>query len=388
MTRLAAEHLFTGYEWHSPGAVELDGATVIWSGPADDGEALLPGVLMPGLVNAHAHTPMTLLRGLGDGLPTGRWLREVIWPREATLTAEDIRAGMVMGARELLANGITTTVEMYFASDVIGEVAAEAGLRCVITPPILDGADVGLLGTLDEQFAAVERSIERWSGHPLVTVGIGPHSAYMLSDDTLRRVSEMAAAHDLLVQVHVAEQRDEPPAIARLDAAGLLGNRTLAAHAVWLAPDEIELLAERDVAVAHCPISNGRHASGLAPVVDLLAAGVRVGLGTDGPVSDPRLDLFDAMREAQRIARLRDGAADRLSADEVLRLATIGAANAIGRHDLGRLTPGSAADLIHVEVTAPPDGVSPAANLVDRASGTDVRSVWVAGRLVTATGGA
>jgi 5-methylthioadenosine/S-adenosylhomocysteine deaminase len=380
---IAAEHLFTGTEWHSPGVVEVDNGRVTWSGPAASGNHLLAGLLMPGLVNVHAHTPMALMRGLGDGLPTGQWLREVIWPREAHLTTDDIRIGMSLGAAELLANGITTTVEMYFAPDVIGEVAAEYGLRCVLTPPILDGATVPLLGPIDEQVGAVERSIDRWAGHPLVSVGIGPHSAYTLDDRTLARIGELARRHDLLVQIHLAEQRDEPPAVARLDAAGLLGPSTLAAHCVWLSDDDVAILAERDVAVAHCPISNARHASGVAPIVDMLAAGVRVGLGTDGPVSDPRLDLFEAMRAAQRTARLRDLEADRLPAAQALHLATVGAADAIGRPDLGRLSPGARADIIHLELPTPDID---AATIVDRASGGDVRDVWVDGYQVVVDG--
>ena len=337
---------------------------------------------MPGLVNAHAHTPMTLLRGLGDGLPTGRWLREVIWPREAELTAGDIARGMTLGARELLAHGITTTVEMYFALDAMADAAVEAGLRCVLASPILEGAAMPLLGDLEKQFDAVETAVERWKDHPLVSVSIGPHSPYMLGDAALTRIAEMAERLDLLVQIHLAEQRDEPPAVERLDGLGLLGPGTLAAHAVWLDERDIAVIGERGAAVAHCPVSNARHASGLAPVVDLLAAGVRVGLGTDGPVSDPRLDLFDGMRAAQRTARLRSLEADHLPADQALRMATVGSADSICRPDLGRLAPECRADIVHLELPEPTSEVPIATHLVDRAIGDHVRSVWVDGRLV------
>ena len=413
--RFVADHLVTladddpaGVGRHSPGVVDVDAGVVIWSGPSAAAPPLpvgavieqIDGMLMPGLVNVHAHSPMVLMRGAGDGLATGEWLRTVIWPREARLTLDDVRWGMTLGAAELLANGVTTSVEMYFAGDTLAEVAAEAGLRCVVTAPLLDGGDIGLLGSIDAQLASAEASIERWSGHPLVTVGLGPHSGYTLGDASLRRVAEMAAAHDALVHVHLAEQRDEGDAVAartgrtmaaHLDHLGLLGPRTLAAHAVWLTDADIELLAERGAAVAHCPISNARHASGTAPVARLLGAGVRVGLGTDGPVSHPRLDLFAEMREAQRQARLVDLDAARLPAATALRLATAAGADALGRGDLGRLTPGARADLVHVDLAGP--GVGPivddddvVAHLVGAIDGGAVRQVWVEGRQVVADG--
>lgn len=413
-TRFVADHLLTcdpddpGLGRHSPGVVDVADGRVTWSGPAasapgpDEGAVTerIEGLLLPGLVNAHAHTAMTPLRGAGDGLPTGTWLREVIWPREARLTADDVRWGMTLGAAELLANGVTTSVEMYFAGDVVGEAAAAAGLRCVVTAPLLEGGGIGLLGPFDDQLDDAVESVRRWDGHPLVTVGLGPHSGYTLGDDALARVAELARQHDLLVHVHLAEQRDEGDAVlartgrtvpAHLDHLGLLGPRTLAAHGVWLTDDDLGLLADRGVAVAHCPVSNARHASGIAPVVAMRAAGVRVGIGTDGPVSHPRLDLWDDLREAQRQARLRDLAADRLSAVEALRLATTGSADALGRADLGRLTPGARADLVHVALDVA--GFGPlldaddlVAHVVAAVGGHAVRRVWVEGRLVVDSG--
>jgi 5-methylthioadenosine/S-adenosylhomocysteine deaminase len=343
---------------------------------------------------------MTLLRGAGDGLPTGRWLREVIWPREARLTADDVGWGMALGAAELLANGVTTSVEMYFAGDVVGEAAAAAGLRCVVTAPLLESGGIGLLGPFDDQLAEARASVERWAGHPLVSIGLGPHSGTTLGDDALARVGELAGAHDLLVHLHLAEQRDEGDAVtartgrtvpAHLDQLGLMGPRTLAAHGVWLTDADIALLADRGAAVVHCPVSNARHASGIAPVAALRSAGVRVGLGTDGPVSHPRLDPWDDLREAQRQARLRDLTADRLPAAEALRLATTGSADALGRSDLGRLTPGACADLVEVGLDGP--GVGPllepddlVTHVVGSVGGDAVRRVWVQGRLVVDAG--
>ncbi len=379
----------------SPGVVDVDGRQVTWVGSAADApsapanavETGLDGVLMPGLVNTHAHTPMTLLRGLGDGLSTADWLEQVIWPREARLDRTDVRAGMTLGVTELLSHGITTSLEMYFAPDVIAEVASEAGLRCVIAPPLVDGGAIPLLGTTDEQFAMAHRCIDRWRDHPLVTVALGPHAPYTVGDDSLERVAALADETGAGVHIHLAEGRDEPPAVERLDRLGLLGPRTLVAHAVWLDEADIATLAERDVAVAHCPVSNARHASGIAPVASFLEAGIRVGLGTDGPVSDPRLDLLDAMREAQRQARLRSLDAAQLPADQALWLATGGAADALGRPDLGRLAPGTRADLIHVHLDVPvADDDDLVAHVVGSCSGADVRDVWVDGTPVVREG--
>lgn len=380
---------------HSPGVVDVDGRRITWVGAAADAppapanavEVDLDGVLMPGLVNTHAHTPMTLLRGLGDGLSTADWLEQEIWPREARLDRTDVRAGMTLGAAELLSHGITTSVEMYFAPDTIADVAAEVGLRCVIAPPLVDSDAIPLLGPTEDQFALARRCIDRWRDHPLVSVMVGPHAPYTVGDESLERVAALAAETGVGVHIHLAEGRDEPPAVQRLDRLGLLGPGTVAAHAVWLDDDEIALLAERGVAVAHCPVSNARHASGIAPVVAMIDAGIRVGLGTDGPVSDPRLDLFDAMREAQRQARLRALDADQLPAQQALWLATGGAADALGRPDLGRLEPGARADLVHVELDVPLADVGDlVAHLVGSASGADVRDVWVDGNQVVEEG--
>lgn len=403
-TRYRAEHLLVSADQPvvSDGVLDVVDGAVAWSGPANAAPALegdvilLAGLVMPGLVNVHAHTPMLLLRGTGEGLPTDRWLTEVMWPREGRLVEDDVEWAMLLGASEMLLNGITTTTEMYFFGDAVARSAAAAGIRCLVTTPLIEASDFSRFGTVEDQLGATVDMRRRWHGHPLIEVGIGPHAAYSLQRSTLERVVSLVADDPMLVHIHVAEQPHEGDAIlaetgltvpAYLDEIGLLGRRTIAAHCVWLTHADIELFAARGVSVAHCPVSNGRHASGIAPIVDIRAAGVAVGIGTDGPASHDRLDVFDDMRTAIRFSRVREMDASSLPADVVLGMATHEAAAAVGRTDIGRLAPGCRADFIRLDAAG--QGFVPdfgPDHLVERAvwlgSPDLVRDVWVEGRQV------
>jgi len=406
--RLVAEHVVTmddGRSVFSPGVVDVDGAAIAWVGPEAEAPAFdgpvtrIAGVLLPGFVNAHAHTPMVLVRGAGEGLPTGRWLAEVMWPREARMTADDIAAAMQLGAAELLERGFTATSEMYFHPDAMAGAAEQAGLRAILAAPLLESALFDAR-PVTEQLAAIADLRATWRDHPLVEITVGPHSAYALSEAALLGVAELAAGEPMLVHVHVAEQPGEGDGVlertgltvpAYLDRLGLLTDRTLAAHGVWLTPADIELFAARGTSVAHCPASNGRHASGIAPVAAMRAAGITVGLGTDGPASHDHLDPFEEMRTALRYARIAAADAGALEAGDVLAMATRGAADAIGRPDLGRLVAGAAADLVALRLDAAtvadlsdPDEL--VGRIVWAGSPRDVDAVWVAGRLVVADG--
>lgn len=410
--RLHATHVVTqdaADRWLSPGVVDVADGRIGWVGPPDDAPAAdgatvrhLDGVLLPGLVNAHAHTPMVLLRGAGEGLPVHRWLTEVMWPRERRLTADDIRAGMRFGAAQLVANGITTSVEMYFHAEAMAEAAREVGLRCMISPPLLVTEDLTAFGSWEEQLEAAVAFAQENRDDDLVDGVIGPHAAYTVPGDTLREAGRLAAEHDLLLHLHVAEQQHEGDAILEehgvsvpryLERLGVLDARVLAAHGVWLDADDVALLAEREVGLAHCPLSNGKHASGIAPVTDLRAAGVPVAIATDGPASHDRLDLFEEMRTAIRLARLRTGDAAALGPRDALRMVTREAAEAIGRDDLGAIEADRRADLVHMALD--PVALSPVVEEEDVLthlvwSGTPalVRDVWIEGREVVAEGAA
>jgi 5-methylthioadenosine/S-adenosylhomocysteine deaminase len=385
------------------GAVDVEDGKVVWSGPLEEATSHsgavieIRGILMPGFVDTHCHTPMVLLRGAGEGLLVNQWLKEVMWPREARLEPDDVALAMKLGGSELLRGGITTSVEMYFHGQAVAEAADEIGLRCVVTPPVIEDAQLSSFGTPVDQIQEMVALSERWRGSDLVEVGVGPHATYSVSDEVLRTMSAVASEQGMLIHIHVAEQEWEDGAVrertgmsapAYLESIGMFENRVLAAHSVWMDDEDVDIFARNGVAVAHCPCSNMKHASGIARVEDLLGAGIRVGLGTDGPASHHRLDFFEEMRTAMRVARIRTRDAQQLPPNQVLWMATAGAADAIGRPDLGRLAPGSKADMIaidtggtlfHPVIRSEDDPVS---RLVFQGSPTDVTDVWVSGRKV------
>jgi len=393
---------------YRPGVVDVDGATIAWVGPATEAPACkgperqLGGVLLPGLVNVHCHSPMTLFRGAAEDIPLDRFLREVLWPREARLTSEDVYWGMTLACAELLRAGVTTTCEMYVEEDALLAAVLDAGSRCTITPGVIDAPGWERLGGWRKRLDDVLGFCDRHQGaHQTIEVGIAAHSAYALPLEALVAISDAARERDALVHVHIAETRDECLALEQehgmsvpvlLADRGVLDARVLAAHSVWLSEADLGIYREHDVAVAHCPQSNAKLAAGIAPLTEMLALGLRVGLGTDGPSSNNDLDLWDELRLAPLLARVRTGDASAVPAGQALALATRGGAGALGLRGVGVLCAGGAADLVRlrfddpsvVPVLADRDILS---HLVWSASSRLVTDVWVAGRAVV-TGGA
>jgi 5-methylthioadenosine/S-adenosylhomocysteine deaminase len=387
-----------------PDAVlDVDDGLISWVGPATDAPSVaadtpvtaLPGVLTPGMVNTHAHSPMVLFRGQGEGLPLDRWLGEVMWPREAQLTPEDVEVAMTAASAEMLRHGVTTSVEMYFHPERIATALRATGGRAVIANPL-----IGLpgFGTFDDQLGtAVGLSA---SADAQVEYGIGPHAAYTVPLPVLTQAAEAAREHDLLLTVHVAETVTEGAELLAthglsvpqlLAAHDVLGGRVLGAHCVHMDDGDLELWREYDVAVAHCPGSNTKLASGTARLRDMLDLGIRVGMGTDGPASNDNLDLFEDLRLAAQLARLRERDATALTAPEAFWLATGAAADAISRPDLGQLTAGRRADLVHVDTDdiafVPVGDVTDLlTHLVWSVGSRHVRDTWVGGRQVVAGG--
>src|SRR4051812_6050348 len=375
-----------------------------WVGPAaeappaegaDVGE--LPGILMPGLVNAHSHAPMVLFRGQGEGLPLDRWLQEVMWPREARLTAEDVEVAMTAASAEMLRNGVTTSVEMYFHPERIAAAVAATGARAIIATPLIP---LPGMPPFEEQ---LRTAVDLAAGAPddgTVEFSIGPHAAYTVPLPVLRAAADAAREHGLLLHLHVAETATEGAGLldehglsvpALLAAHDVLGGRVLAAHCVHMDDADLELWQEYDVAVAHCPASNAKLASGIARLRDMLDRGIRVGMGTDGPASNDGLDLLADARLAAQLARLAAHDATALSAAEAFWLATGAAADAIGRPDLGRLTPGRQADLVHVDMRdlrfePVGDAGDVLTHLIWSGATRLVRDTWVAGRQVVRDG--
>jgi 5-methylthioadenosine/S-adenosylhomocysteine deaminase len=408
--RLEADAVFTvdaGDTVLAPGAVEIDDGRLSWVGdpwqvPAASGTEVrrLGGLLMPGLVNCHGHSPMALLRSAGDGLPLERWLHEAVWPREARLTDEDVYWGMLLGAAELLGNGVTTTCEQYRHPDGVVDAVLDAGIRALYTAAIFDVPDAGPGSSWQALLAGACEVVDATAGKDeRLQVGFGPHSAYTVPPEGLRAIAAEARARDALLQIHVSEtaaecgvvqERYGMSAPALLASEGVLEGRVLAAHAVWLDDADLSLLAAHDVAVAHCPGSNGKLGSGIAPLRALLDRGVRVGLGTDGPASNDDLHLWDELRLAPMLARAVAGDPDVVSSAAALRLATRGGGEALGL-PVGSLEVGRPADLIRLRTddarfTPALSDAELLGHLVWAGAGYLVTDVWVGGAQVVEEG--
>jgi len=392
-----------------PGVVEVSGSVIAHVGRAgsDNGgrpvrEVRVSGALLPGLVNVHCHSPMTLFRGSGENLPLDRWLNEVLWPQEAHLTEEDVYWGMTLAAAELLCFGVTTTCEAYFHEDALADAVVAAGSRAVVTPGVLQlpGKGSGDQWWWDRIAEIVDFHRRRHGEAGRIEVGFAPHAAYTVPLPVLADIAAAARRIDALFHIHLAETEaegvrfasehgDSVPAV--LERAGVLEGRALAAHGVWLSPEDMTIFSDHDVAIAHCPQSNAKLASGVAPLVELLARGIRVGLGTDGPASNNDLDLWEEVRLAAMLARVRQRDAAALPASAALDLATRGAGRALGRPDLGVLAPGAQADMMTVDLDGPAfvpllDDEQLIEHLVWSGSSRMVTDVWVAGRQVVEDG--
>ena len=355
----------------------------------------LPGhALIPGLVNAHTHAAMTLMRGLADDLPLMRWLEEHIWPVEAKhVSPEFVHDGTLLACAEMLRGGVTCFNDMYFFPEAALEAAQQAGMRAALGLIVVEFPSA--YASDPQAYLAKGLALrDRWREHERVSFCLAPHAPYTVSDATFRRVAQLAAELELPVHVHVHETAEEVERslaehgrrpLARLAGLGLLGPGLIAVHAVHLTGEEIETLARHRSSVAHCPSSNLKLASGMAPVAQLLAAGVNVALGTDGAASNNRLDVFGEMRLAALLAKAAGASAEAMPAHAALRAATLGGAMALGLDArIGSIVPGKSADLAAVsldDVTLQPvyDVVS---HLVYACGREQVTDVWVGGEQV------
>lgn len=355
----------------------------------------LPGhVLMPGLVNAHTHAAMGLFRGLADDLPLMTWLEQHIWPAEQRWVGEDfVHDGSLLAAAEMIRGGTTCFADMYFFPDATARAAGTAHLRCVLHPPVLEFATAWARDAGEYIHKALELR-DRLRGHPLITVGIGPHAPYTVGDAALQRIitltNELSAAVPL--QMHVHETAGEvadaiaaggPRPLARLHALGLTGPGFQCVHMTQVDEQDLALLAATDSHVVHCPSSNMKLASGHCPVARLLAAGVNVALGTDGGASNNTLDMFAELRLAALLGKSVAGDAAAVPARQALRMATINGARALGLDaDIGSLEAGKSADFIAVDLAVPESQplYDVASQLVYACDRRQVTHAWVAGR--------
>ena len=355
-------------------------------------------VLLPGFVNAHTHGPMTLLRGYADDLPLEQWLSEYIWPAEARwANSEFVRDGADLAILEMIRSGTTCFHDMYLFPDEICAVAAERGIRAVVSMIVIE-APTAWATEADEYINRGLEVHDRYRDHPLVKLSFGPHAPYTVSDEPLQRISTLANQLDVPIQIHLHETADEVQQsvkatgfrpLERLDKLGMLNPLLNAVHMTELNTDEIALLAERGVHVVHCPESNMKLASGFCPVAELMQAGVNVALGTDGTASNNDLDMLGEMRSAALLAKAQSGNAAALNAAEALTVATLNGARALGmENETGSLLPGKAADMICINLASL--ACQPVHNalstVVYSATRDQVSDVWVAGRQLLSEG--
>jgi 5-methylthioadenosine/S-adenosylhomocysteine deaminase len=348
-------------------------------------------LLIPGLVNLHTHAAMSLLRGIGDDLPLERWLRERIWPAESRLAGHDfVHDGSLLAAREMLLGGVTTFNDMYFFPEATAQAARALGMR-VALGLIVIGFPSAWASTPADYLRKGLNLRDDLRGEERLSFCLAPHAPYTVDEDTLRQVAILANELELPVHIHVHEtaaevddsirQHGRRP-LERLDVIGLVGPQLLAVHAVHLTPAEIDLLAERGASVAHCPHSNLKLASGIAPVAQLLKAGVNVGIGTDGSASNNRLDLLQEARTATLLAKAGAHDAATWPAHRVLHALTLGGAQALGLDGrIGSIEIGKCADLVAVDLSAAELSpvFDPVAQLVYAAGREHVSHVWIDG---------
>ncbi len=373
--------------------VEIGSRESINSGYRAECEVHLPRhVVMPGLVNAHTHAAMTLLRGYADDLPLQEWLADHIWPAEAAwVDASFVEVGTDLALAEMIKSGTTCFNDMYFFPEVAAARAERAGMRACIGMIVLDFPSIWAQNA-DEYVNKGLALRDELRHSPLITTAFAPHAPYTVSDRTLERVRVLADELDCQIHMHVHETTTEIEEstgrygmrpLERLDRLELVGPRLVAVHLVHLLPGEMEILAERDVKMVHCPQSNLKLGSGLAPVAKLLDCGVTVSIGTDGAASNNDLDLLDEMRCASLLAKGVSENPAALPAHLALEAATRGGAKALGLADhIGSLESGKQADLVAIDLSdcATQPVYHPLGQVVYSATRQQVSDVWVGGK--------
>lgn len=355
-------------------------------------------VLMPGLVNAHTHNPMTLMRGVADDLPLMPWLHEHVWPIEgAVMSPEFVADGVELAVAEMIRGGTTCCSESYFFPDAQAATYRRLGFRAVVGLPFIEFPSAWAASAA-EYFDKGLEVHDNYRRDPLVGFSFAPHAPYTVNDASFERIRMLAEQLDLPVHVHVHETAQEiedslkqygQRPLARLDRLGLVNERLIAVHMTQLTDAEIALCAERGASVLHCPQSNLKLASGFCPVHKLHRAGVNLGLGTDGCASNNDLDMFDEMRTAALLAKGVSGDATALDAASALHVATLGSAKAIGLDErIGSIVPGKQADLVLVALDALETQplYHAISQLVYSTGRHQVTDVWIAGQRKLADG--
>jgi 5-methylthioadenosine/S-adenosylhomocysteine deaminase len=358
---------------------------------------LLPShALLPGLVNAHTHAAMNLLRGSADDVALTKWLEEHIWPSERTFLSEEfVHDGTLLAAAEMLTAGITCCNDQYFFPDAAARAYGAAGMRAMLGLAVLDFPTAYAVDA-DAYLQAGLAARDRWKHEPLLTFSLAPHAPYTVSDASWTKIVVYSRQLDLPIQTHLLETRDERARsqsefgigpLQRLHRLGVTGPGFIAVHGTHLDDGDIALLVTQGCHVVHCPVSNLKLASGIAPVAELMRRGVNVALGTDGAASNNRLDIFGEARLAALLAKAVSGDAGAIPAAEALQMATLNGARALGlERDIGSLEAGKQADVIAVEMDAVEHlpCYDPISHLVHVTGRDQVTDAWIAGRRVVA----
>lgn len=384
------------------GMVAIDGDTVIAVGPAHEiskryeaSEVLAShgSLIMPGLINVHTHAAMSCMRGLADDLPLMTWLQKHIFPVEGKLTGEIVYYSTMLSIAEMIKSGTTSFCDMYLFAGDVARACHESGMRGWIGEVLYDFPSPNY-GDVASGFDYVEEMVSRYAGHPLIQVTMDPHAVYTCAPDLLIKLKEKAIKHDSRYVIHLSENEDEinmvkdrygKTPVEHLEDLGLLDERVIADHCVMLTPAEIDLLAAKKVKVAHCPESNMKLASGVAPVPEMLAAGISVGLGTDGSASNNDVDLFGEMDSAAKLHKVHRLDPTVMTADETLYMATMGGATVLGaERKIGSIEVGKKADMIVLDFRQP--HLTPLyhvpSHLVYSAKGSDVVHSIINGQFV------
>ena len=350
-------------------------------------------MLVPGLVNAHTHAAMTLLRGIADDLPLERWLSEAVWPVENRwISAEMVRDGTRLAIAEMLLSGCTCFSDQYFFPEIVAETAVDLHMRAMVGTPVIEFPTAWAGGAAECLSKGADLVHDAYADHPLISSCFVPHSTATVSDESFTALRVLADQLDRRVQIHLHESAREienelasngKRPIERLQDLGLVNASLMAVHAVHVTDEEIALIADTGVVVAHCPRSNLKLADGIAPIAAFREAGVTVALGTDSAASNNAMDMLGEMRTATLLAKARAEDATVLPAAEALRMATLDGANALGLGDsIGSIESGKWADLACIDlrhINSQPV-YDPISQLVYTVQPQQVSDVWVAGR--------
>lgn len=389
------------------GAIAIKADKIVAVGESDDivirfrAPIVLDGtkkLVMPGLINSHTHSPMTIFRGYADDMTLKKWLYDYIFPAESEfINPETVRLGTRLAIAEMLRSGTTTFNDMYYHIDEMVDVVEKTGIRAVLTHSLID---FPVPGCPDSGYGLkfTEEMIQAWNAHPRITIGVAVHANYSSGADIYQKASALAGKYHVPFNTHMAETRWEfnlinekygVTPVQYLESLGVLDENMVAAHCVHLTEQDIEILAHRGVGVAHNPQCNMKLASGIAPVPALLESGVRVGIGTDGVASNNDLDLFDEMRTAAFVHKVNTGDPTVMNAQTVVEAGTIGGARLLRMEDrIGSLEPGKQADIVMLDLNQP--HAHPIYNIysliVYSLRGSDVDTVIVAGKVLMVKG--